>query len=99
MTLDAATATICGNAVWKTKDGRVLKWSDMTVLHLRNCAKHLRRSTNQNAIDIMSVSMSLQGEMAQYSAEHALDEALDAMALAGRCATTMEAYAAWRGED
>lgn len=96
MQLDSATAAVLGENVWKTKDGRELKWSEMSVGHLRNCAVHLRTRSNDRTLEALRVTCGMQGEMAQDMAEAAFDMVSDEMVLAERCAALMNAYANWR---
>ncbi len=72
---------------WTTKDGRVLRLSEMSTDHLKNAAAMLRRkgycSVDEFELSWSALSM-CQGEMASYYAEQACADlrptrALDAL--------------------
>lgn len=66
---------------WKTKDGKVLRISEMTTEHLTNCIRMLERhaeSREQRELDdaIAGISL-LHGEMAQFEAEQGVIAMID----------------------
>lgn len=80
-----------GDREWTTKDGRVLKWRDMTPSHLRNAASLLRRAALQDYGEgLQAIAAFLHGDMATYYAESENDAALEAR---NERADEMELYA------
>lgn len=94
--LDAAAAADCGKLVWKTRDGRVLKWSEMSAAHLRNSAKHLRERKDMRALELLQAIAHIRGEHAMDHADETLDSVTDEMVLIERYAGLMDGYANWR---
>lgn len=60
---------------WTTKDGSKLKICDMTTTHIKNCIKLLDRAFRREMDLSWGGLSSLQGEMACYYAEGAVDAA------------------------
>ncbi len=98
MTSGTRDIASCGSLMWKTRDGRLLKWSQMSTTHLRNCATHLTRRAEES-IDIIAGAMAhLRGEEALDSAGYAFDRACDRRIEVEDAAEALRRYAQYREE-
>lgn len=94
--IDSVTASQCAALVWKTRDGRILKWSEMSTAHLRNAAKHLRERKHERALELLHTVGHVRGEHAMDHANEEIDHVTDEMVLIDRYAGLMISYANWR---
>ena len=87
------------NFRWKTKDGRMLLLSEMTIDHLKNTANYLRRAAKENECAYWGCGSILNGEMAIYAWESAQDEVTELSAYNENVAELMDAEVRRRGKE
>lgn len=85
-----------GARIWKTRDGTEMRWADMKVSHLRNAANLVDRYTSEELNAAWRAYGSVQGEMAEYHIESAIDQLEHQAPTLHRYADEMRAYADWR---
>jgi hypothetical protein len=85
-----------GKRKWKMRDGTKIRWRDMEVSHLRNCANMLRRVAEQEESAAWSVASMCQGDMSSYYADQEASYASDRALVRNEKADQMESYANWR---
>lgn len=85
-----------GSRKWQTKEGTVMRWSEMTVQHLRNCAALLRRRADEELNAGYSLYSFIQGEMASYYLDCDLRRMEDENPAIARYADEMDEYADYR---
>lgn len=66
---------VIGRNVWKTRSGQRLTFADMDCGHLRNVARMMRRQHRRAVHEADACAGYSGGDMAEYYAEQAMDEA------------------------
>jgi hypothetical protein len=87
-----------GSREWKTKDGRRMRWCDMTVSHLRNVANMLERNTHAAVSDAFRFASTVVGEMASYHLDQVIDDLILREDAVREFVWEIRAYANWRAE-